>query len=171
MASLMEELIVTLEHEEQVYVELLPVVEQKAKVIIENDLLKLEELTIREQEFADQIASLEHSRNVIIKNIAIVMNKKAEELSLKEIIAMLPKQPVEQEKLSKLHDSLIEKLGRLKDANSQNKELLEQSLDMIQFSMNVIQSDRIAPVNNYNSAASTQDIPMCGKLSAFDAKQ
>ncbi len=170
MASLIEELIDTLGREDQIYEELLPVVERKAQVIIKNDLEELQNITSVEQDYLDQISGLEHNRTKIISNIAIVMNKKVENLNLKAIVAMLEKQPVEQEKLGKLHDSLITKLGRLKEFNLQNKMLIEQSLEMIQFSMNVIQSDRVAPVNNYNRAASTQDIPL-SQTGMFDAKQ
>ena len=170
MASLIEELIETLEQEEKIYVELLPVVEKKAQIIIKNDLEQLQYITTAEQEYVDKITGLEHNRSKIISNIAIVMNKKAENLNLKAIVAMLEKQPAEQERLSKIHDSLTQKLGRLKDVNLQNKLLLEQSLEMIEFSMNVMQSDRMAPVNNYNREASTQDIPL-SQRGMFDAKQ
>lgn len=170
MASLIEELIETLEKEDKVYEELLPVVEKKAQVIIKNDLEELQRVTTAEQDYVDLITSLEHNRNKIISNIGIVMSRKPEDLNLKAIVAMLEKQPAEQEKLGRLHDSLIKKLGRLKDLNMQNKALIEQSLEMIEFSMNVIQSDRVAPVNNYDRAASTQDIPM-SQRGMFDAKQ
>lgn len=170
MASLIEELIETLQKENEVYEELLPVVEQKAQVIIKNDLQKLQDITTAEQDYVDVITSLEHNRNKIVSNIAIVMNKKMDNLNLKAIVAMLDKQPAEQEQLSRLHDSLIEKLSRLKEVNSQNRVLIEQSLEMIEFNMNLIQSDRVAPVNNYNRTASTQDIPM-NQNGMFDAKQ
>lgn len=170
MASLIEELIDTLEKEEKLYEELLPVVEQKTQIIINNDLEQLQCITTVEQDFVDKITNVEHNRNKIISNIAIVMNKKVQELNLKSIVAMLEKQPAQQEQLSKLHDSLLQKLGRLKELNMQNKVLLEQSLEMIEFSMNIMQSDRVAPVNNYNKTAFTQDIPM-SNTGMFDAKQ
>ena len=138
MASLIEELIETLEKEDNIYEELLPVVEKKAQIIIKNDLEELQHITAVEQNFIDQITGLEHNRNKIISNIAIVMYRKVESLNLKAIVAMLENQPAEQEKLGNLHDSLIKKLGRLKDFNLQNKALIEQSLEMIEFSMNVI---------------------------------
>lgn len=170
MASLIEELIETLEEEEKVYEELLPVVEKKAQVIIRNDLEELQYITTAEQNFMDQITVHEYNRNKIISNIAIVMNRSTENLNLKAIVAMLEKQPAEQEKLGKLHDSLIRKLSRLKELNLQNRAMIEQSLELIEFSMNVIQSDRVAPVNNYNRAAATQDIPV-SQAGMFDAKQ
>lgn len=170
MASLIEELIETLDKEDKLYEELLPVVEQKAQIIIKNDLEQLQHITAMEQGFIDKITTLEHNRNKIISNIAIVMSKKIENLNLKAIVAMLDKQPMEQERLSRLHDSLSGKLIILKDLNLQNQVLLEQSLEMIEFSMNVMQSDRVAPVNNYNKTAFTQDIPMT-QSGMFDAKQ
>ena len=50
MASLMEELIATLQNEMAAYQEMLPVAEEKTYAIISNDLQKLQQITDLEQE-------------------------------------------------------------------------------------------------------------------------
>ena len=76
MASLMEELIATLHQEDTAYQELLPVVEQKTKAIIANDLKQVQAITEQEQEAIGRIVMLERKRMEVIKNIGIVLNKR-----------------------------------------------------------------------------------------------
>lgn len=170
MASLIEELIETLTEEELLYKELLPVAEEKTKIIIENNLEELQRITTIEQEFVDKIAVLENQRQKTISNIGIVMSQDVKNLTLTNLSAMLKNQPKEQEALNKLHDGLKDVLERIREVNVQNKSLIEQSLEMIEFNMNVMQSERVAPVNNYNRTAATMDIPF-SQRGMFDAKQ
>lgn len=170
MASLIEELVGTLSREQELYQKLLPLAEEKTRVIVRNDLERLQEITSQEQEFVDEITSLEHKRKSNVANIAIVMSRKAEELNISVIAEMLKTQPEQHDELCRLHDGLTKLLKRLKEINEQNQALIEQSLEMIQFNMNVLQSDRVAPVNNYTSRAATMDIPM-SQHGSFDTKQ
>ena len=90
---------------------------------------------------------------------------------MKAIIKMIGKQPNEQKKLSAIHDELSETLRRLVAINDRNKELINQSLEMIEFNMNLIQSTRMAPgVNNYTRSAGETDI-RSARTGMFDAKQ
>ena len=170
MASLIEELIGTLEKEEAIYKELIPVVEKKTKVIIKNNLRELEEITAKEQETVDRITALEHKREEVVRNIEVVLSKKPGSLDLKAIIQILHKQPKEQKKLSDLREKLKAEVSRLADINVQNQALIKESLDIIEFNMNLIQSTRMSPGNNYTRGAETAD--MLGMHQGmFDAKQ
>ena len=169
MASLIEELITTLETETAIYGELIPVAEKKTRIIIENDLKALQAVTAKEQEAVDKITALENKREEVVKNIEIV-NKKPGSLNLKEIIRILGKQPKEQKKLAEIRTKLKAEVARLADINVQNQALIQESLDMIEFNMNLIQSTRMSPGNNYTRGAETAD--MLGMHSGlFDAKQ
>ncbi len=171
MASLTEELILILQNEMDTYESLLPIVEKKTRIIVNNDLQTLREITDKEQITVERIQSLERKREEIIKNMATVMNKKPNELNLKTLIKLLDKRPDEQLKLSRLHDSLTGIIRRLQVINDRNSSLIKQSLEMIEFNMNLIQSTRMAPGNsNYTRGAShfeMQDI----RTGMFDAKQ
>lgn len=170
MASLIEELITTLEKENEIYKELIPIAEKKTRVIIKNDLEALREITKNEQDAVDRITALEGKREEVVTNIGIVLNQKAEELNLKKIIKILKKQPEEQQKLSRLRDSLKASVNRLSQINAQNKVLIDESLEMIEFNMNLIQSTRMSPGNNYDRGAQTTNTPLVSN-GRFDARQ
>lgn len=170
MASLMEELIMTLEKEDAVYKELIPIAEKKTRVIIKNDLEALREITKSEQDAVDRITALENKREEVVTNIGIVLNQKPEELNLKKIIRILKKQPKEQQRLSELRDSLKANVNRLSQINVQNKALIDESLEMIEFNMNLIQSTRMSPGNNYDRGAQTTNTPLVSN-GRFDARQ
>ena len=154
MASLIEELIATLNQENEIYESLIPINEKKTKVIINNDLEALQEITKTEQEMVQKISALEAKRQEVIINIGTVINRNPGTLTLKNLIRLLEKQPKEQEQLSIIHDKLQKIVHRLTEINHQNQSLIEQSLEMIEFNMNFIQSTRMSPGNNYNKNAS-----------------
>ena len=171
MASLIEELISTLEQEKDIYEALVPISERKTRVIIESDLDALQSITAQEQEAVDRINALEHKRAGVIVNIGTVLNRNPGSLSLTNLVKLLDKQPEEQKVLSELHYNLKETIQRLVDINNQNKSLIEQSLEMIEFNMNFIQSTRMSPGNNnYTKSAVTMDTP-AEQPKMFDAKQ
>ena len=171
MASLIEELIDVLEQEYEIYKELIPVAETKTRIIVKNDLISLQEITDREQLTVDRINTLEHKRETVMLNIKTVINRKSNDFNLKNLIDLLDKQPKEQKALTILHDSLQSTIHRLVEINNHNKSLIQQSLEMIEFNMNFIQSTRMSPGNNtYTRSASRYDASMRG-TGMFDAKQ
>ena len=170
MASLMEELIATLQKETEAYQELLPVVQQKTQAIISNDLKKVQEITELEQAAISSVNGLERKRTEIMNNIGIVLNKKVSDLTLPKLIKLLDRQPQEQQKLAEIHKELTTVLKRVAEVNGHNKNLIEQSLEMISYNMNLLQSTRIVPGNNYTKSAGQWDMT-ASQTGMFDAKQ
>lgn len=171
MASLIEELITVLRSEDEIYQKLIPIEETKTKTIIKNDLQALQEITEQEQRVVEKINALERKRQEVIVNIGTVTNRKPETLNIKTISEFLKKQPKEYKELCSVHDSLKKTLKRLVQVNNQNKSLIEQSLEMIEFNMNLIQSTRMSPgTNNYTKTA-VQWEPEVAPTGMFDAKQ
>lgn len=171
MASLIENLIIVLKDEYTVYQELLPVAMEKTKIIVKNDLAALQAITGIEQTAVDRIHILEQKREDIMTNIRTVVGKKADGMNLTNLVQLLDKQPKEQRELSQLRDKLHDMIKRLSEVNHQNGLLIQQSLDMIEFNMNFIQSTRLVPGNNnYTKGASAYDGQSYGK-GLFDAKQ
>jgi flagellar biosynthesis/type III secretory pathway chaperone len=171
VASLIDELIDVLEKEYVVYQQLIPIAEEKTQVIVKNDLTSLQEITGKEQIAVDRINALEHKREGIMINIRTVINRKAGDFNLKTLIGLMEKQPKEQKALSIIHDNLKSTIQRLVEVNGRNKSLIQQSLDMIEFNMNFIQSTRMSPGNNtYTKGASQYDAQASG-TGMFDAKQ
>lgn len=170
MASLMEELTATLEKEEEVYKGLLPVAEEKTQAIVENNLERLQAITEKEQEAIDKVTALEHRREEVVFNIGTVLNRDPKTLTLTNLIQLMGKQPDDQKKLQELHSRLQDVVKKLVTLNDRNQMLIRQSLDMIEFNMNLLQSTRIVPGNNYTRNASEWDGGAM-QTGMFDAKQ
>lgn len=171
MASLIDELIGILNEETQIYNQLIPVAEEKTLIIVKNDLILLQEITGKEQSIIDQVSSLERKREEVMVNIKTVINHKSENLNLKLLVQLLVKQPKEQKALSVLRDNLNGTIQRLVEVNNRNKLLIQQSLEMIEFNMNFIQSTRMSPGNNTYTKGATQYDAQSSGTGMFDAKQ
>ena len=169
MASLIEELIMVLGDEEKIYSEIIPIAEKKTQIIVNNDLQSLTGITEEEQELVGKISKLERKRQEVIRNIGIVMNKKESELNFITIIELLNGQEKEQEELRRLHDKLKATIEMLAVLNERNQLLIKQSLEMIDFDINLLQSLRTSPgVGQYNIAS---EVEMQGiENGMFDAK-
>ena len=171
MASLMEELIDTLDKEDRLYADLIPIQEEKIRAIIANDLDSLSRLQGQEQVLVDQVGNLENKRLHVTEDIATVLGIKPEEMNLEKLVNKLNNQPKEKETLEKLHDRLKQTMGRLQELNLQNKKILTEALEMVEFNMNVIRSTRMSSgSSNYSSNAAQVDYGDYG-AGMFDAKQ
>ncbi len=171
MASLIEELIDTLDREEKLYANLIPVQEEKIRAIIANDLDALGRLSGSEQKLVDEVTNLENKRIRVSDDIATVLGKRPGSMNLEQIVQALKNQPEEQKTLKNLHDRLRRTMARLQELNVQNKALLQEALEMVEFNMNVIRSTRMSSgSSNYSNTAAQVDMLDMG-AGMFDAKQ
>lgn len=171
MASLMEELITTLNEEDVVYRQLIPIEQDKTRAIIANDLKALEEITAKEHELVDRTSALEGKRERIAVDIATVLGLNPKTINLNEITEALKKQPKDQEELQKVHGRLRRTVMQLQEINTQNKELLKESMDMLEFNMNVIRSTRMSSGSSNYSSDASEIAGMAPQHGMFDAKQ
>lgn len=171
MASLMEDLVETLDRECTEYEGLLDISRCKTPIIIKGDLEQLQKITDDEQERVGRITHYDHKRTVAMKDIATVLGKDASNMKLSDLIDTLGKRPAEQQRLAELHDRLKNTVRELKRVNEQNGELLRNSLEMVEFEVNLFQASRTAPETaNYNRGAYNAGSTM-GVTHGFDAKQ
>ena len=172
MASLMEVLIDVLEQENQEYEKLLSLSMRKTSVIVSEDLTELTRITDEEQIIVGRINRLDHQRNEAVNDIADVLNKDVDKLKIVDLIRMLSARPEEQEKLAIVFDKLRENVRGVKRANEQNRELIKDALELVQFNMNVLQSMNKAPESaNYNRGAYNTGDMIGTSHMTFDAKQ
>ena len=169
MASLIEELIMVLGEEERIYSEIIPLAEKKTRIIVKNDLQSLTSITEEEQALVSRISKLEKKRQEVIRNIGVVMNKKESELNFLSIINLIRGQEREQQELRVIQDKLKSTISLLAMLNERNQMLIKQSLEMIDFDMNLLQSLRTSPgVGQYNTSS---EVELQGENSGmFDAK-
>ena len=170
MASLMEELLQVLKEEEQQYGTLIDLNDVKREAIIKADIGTLEEVTVKEQEAASALLNLSNRRGRVLNDMATVLGKDAEEMTINKMIGYLESQPKEQQQLTEQRDRLLEAGTRMRIMNQQNESLLKQALEMVEFDLTLLRSMRQAPETaNYDrNAYNTGDL-LGG--SAFDAKQ
>lgn len=171
MASLMEELITTLDAEEILYRQLIPIEEDKTRAVIANDLESLQDIAVREHDLVDQTSAMEQKRERIAVDIATVLGKDPKTITLEQIAEALKNQPEDQKKLQVIHDRLKKTVARLQELNEQNKLLLKEAMEMVEFNMNVIRSTRMSSgSSNYSSSAAEVE-GMAPQHGIFDAKQ
>lgn len=172
MASLMENLIDVLRKENSEYEGLLELSQKKTPVIISGNLEELQKITDDEQEMVSRIANLEKKRVEVTADIANVLNKDVKTLKLTDLIAMLSARPEEQKTLTEIHDKLQASVRGLQRVNEQNRELLNNALEMVEFEMNLLQAMKAAPETaNYNRGAYNTGNTMGVASKGFDAKQ
>lgn len=171
MASLIENLINVLEKENHEYNQLLSLSLDKTSVIVSDDIEKLQLIVAEEQNIIELINKLEKIREENIKDIANVLNIPQHEFKLDNLIKMLEKQPKEQEELSKVRNAFKRTMKKLVKINDNNKVLLQESINMIEFELNLSRNAMLAPETaNYSKQAynTTGQNLMAG---SFDAKQ
>lgn len=145
MASLIENLIVGLNEEYAVYEKLLEVSMEKTSSIVSNNLDRLKNTTDKEQALVDTITSYEVKRNNTMANIASVLNKNASELKISDIVNFLEGQPEFQEPLMEINEKLAKVAKKLKEINAHNQNLIQESLAMIEYNINLLQNLNRAP--------------------------
>ena len=171
MASLIETLIETLEEESVLYEALTKESMAKTPIIVANDLEKLTKANAEEQKIVNEITAVSHRRNQALTEIATVMGKDAKTITVSEVIKMMEKQPEFQHPLIIVRDKMLKQVEELKQISVHNRDLLQQSLEMTEYSINLIQSMNQAPETaNYNKN-SYSGMAFGGNHSSFDAKQ
>jgi len=167
----MENLIAVLDEECTEYEGLLEISQRKTPVIVSGNLENLQKITDEEQEMVIRINALERRRKEATEDIAMVLNKDVTVITLTNLIDMLAERPVEQAKLTVLHDRLGKTVRELKRVNEQNGSLLKDALEMVEFEINMLQASKAAPETaNYNKGAYSAGSTM-GVSHGFDAKQ
>lgn len=172
MASLMENLIEVLNNESQEYDQLLELSTKKTPVLVAGNLEELARITDEEQLVVSRITHLERKRQEVFADIANVINRDVKILLIPDLIEILAQRPEEQQKLAKVHDRLRTVVYEVKRVNDQNRILIQNSLEMIDYDLNMLQSMKSAPETaNYNRGAYNTGAQMGVETSAFDAKQ
>ena len=170
MASLMEELIDVLEKEEEQYKGLIELGEEKREAIIKADINVLEQITAKEGDVASALQNIAKRRTRVLTDMATVLGKEPQDITITKLIGYLATQPQEQQKLAQMKERLLSTGSKMRRVNEQNEVLLKQALEMVEFDLTLLRSMRQAPETaNYNRRAyNTGDLLGGG---GFDAKQ
>lgn len=168
----MENLIDVLQAESQEYEILLELSTRKTPVIVAGNLEELAKITDEEQTVVGRITHLENKRREVFADIANVINRDVKTLLLSDLIEILGKRPKEQQELANVHDRLKRVVHEVKRVNGQNRVLIQNSLEMIEYDLNMLQAMKTAPETaNYNRGAYNTGATIGLDQGSFDAKQ
>ncbi|MCI5934726.1 MAG: flagellar protein FlgN [Lachnospiraceae bacterium] len=170
MASLMDDLVLVLESEVEQYKKLVALSEAMRDALVISDVSAVEQITADQESVANDLQALEGQRVRIMNDMALVLNRKPEELKVSALEESIGHQPQLQERLRNVRMELTKTMEELKRRNQSNQALLRQSMELLEFDLNLFRSMRQAPETaNYNkSAYNTGDL--LGSR-GFDAKQ
>ena len=166
----MEELLGVLRQEKQGYINLTELSEEKRVCIIKGDVDTLDAISEKEQKETSDLKNLENKRVNILKDMAVVLGKDGEDITISAMIEMLERQPSEQAKLIQAKDELVAQASQMQIANQQNEILLRHAMEMVEFDLTLLKSLKQAPETaNYDKNAYNTGEILGG--SGFDTKQ
>lgn len=164
MSQLSEQLSRILEREQVIYEEVLDLAEKKKRIIIDGKLKELEDITRRETEIVGILIKLENLRSQTSEQLAAEKGIR-ELVSMRDLLPLLD--PKDQLYISALQAQLKGTIASLQNVNELNGKLLKQSLELVDFNLNLIST--IGSVSSgYTAEASEKGQPIRSGL--FDAK-
>lgn len=171
MAGLIDELMDTLDKENDEYQKLLELAKSKTEIIVKGDIEALQKITEQEQLIGDRVNPLEKKRIEYTKDIATVINRPVETLTLTRMMELMESQPVVKNRLSELHDKLQATVRELMRTNDLNQALLRESLELVNFDITLLNSMKQAPLTaNYDKSAYNTEQHLISR-GAFDTRQ
>ena len=164
MAGLIDELMNTLEKENEEYQVLLKLSQEKTGIIIRNDVNALQKLVEQEQ-------LVEKKRVEYTKDIATVINRPEESLTLTRLMELMDSQPAVKKRLGEIHDKLHNTMAQMVKINDMNQGLLKEALELVNFDITLMNSMKQAPITaNYDSRAANTEEHIISRA-AFDTRQ
>lgn len=159
-----KDLLDILTQEAVIYEELREISAKKKDIIIKNKIQELDSLVKLEQSMILQIARLEDHREGITESLATQMGKSPEAVTVSELTAYLAGE--QGEKLEACRRHILDVLEDLKSNNELNAKLINDSLEYIDFSINIF-AGAAEQNNNYSSSG---QVNASKKRNLFDVK-
>ena len=184
MASLIDCLIEDLTNENDGYEKLLSLSNEKTSAIVSGNIEKLQEIFTREQKLIEEVDVYEKKRQEIenyfkepfetdgedVKDICNVLRLPYEEIKVEHIVQILEKKAKEHDALQNIYLKLKRTLSQLTAANENNKLLLKESMDMIQFELDLARNSVLKPQTGNYGRTAYEEQEITG-ATGFDAKQ
>ena len=164
-AGLARTLTEVLNQENEIYEALSKISSNKTDLIVGGKVNDLESIVKLEQSLVIKISKLEDEREKIVVKLSNLLGKNPEEVTISEIAAQLGKN--ESAKLKACQEKMLKNINNLKNANEINAKLIKNSLEYIDFSINMMTSiDSVT--NSYSSSGHSGNTK---KRNLFDVKR
>ena len=158
MAGLITDLIETLQGQTELFKQVIALSEDKKNFIIKNDIENLREIVKQENQIVPKALKGDKTRERLMKDISTVLNTNHDELtfaSLAELISGQPEHPAFVQAAKDFELAAQE----MKEQNDNNKLLLQDALDYIEFNMNIIHSSIEAQPAGYGDLLDNTNEP------------
>lgn len=159
-----KKLIDVLNKESSIYEGILKLSRQKTDVIVQGKVNELEGITRAEQTMILQLGKLEEERETLVSEYAEQLGIKPEDITVSELEKLLPKE--QSKELKTCSNKMTGLINDLRDANGMNSKLIKNSLDYIDFSVNVL-SNAGSSGDIYGKSGQSNDVK---KRNFFDMK-
>jgi predicted AAA+ superfamily ATPase len=137
-----------LEQENAIYQDILEMSKNKTDIIIEGRVSELESIIKLEQNLIVQLGKLEDVRETLVSEISSHLKIPIQELKLSDLINYADKK--EADKLKNCQKRMSFSLKDLMNVNELNSNLIKNSLEYIDFSINILSKPDIG-INNYGN--------------------
>ncbi len=163
MSKMIDQLILALKKEQEIYDEIIVLSKEKQTAIVNNDLTEIQKIMEKEKTYSISLVKLEQIRSKML-------NQLVKEYDLVEINALTDLYPFmtdhEVRNIDGIKTRLMNTVKILGQKNDLNRQLLEQSIEQVQFDLNLITMVGDGSVN-YEHDANDTDVE---RKSIFDRK-
>lgn len=163
MSKLVEQLILVLNKEKEIYDDIILMSNEKQDSILKNKIKNLEQIVKKEKTYSISLIKLEEIRSKLIDQLVTEYNL-VEISVLSDLYPYMSKS--EFTKLDSIKNKILNTVKVLSDRNVTNKKLIEQSLEQITFDFNLF---TMVGDGNVNYAGDADDMDVERK-SIFDKK-
>lgn len=162
--ELLDQLIDLLETEYNLHEEVLKISQKKTDIIIGGKVSELEGVVKLEQSFVAQESKINIKKEELVSQLSNETSLKEETWNVSELIKL--SSPQQREKLKAYQVRMTNLIDQLNQSNQLNAKLIGNSLEFIEFSLNLVSSADVAG-NNYGNKGDTLDKE---KKNLFDMK-
>lgn len=148
------ELIGIIAEQAGIYNDILKISRDKTDIIVKGKVNDLDNITKLEQSLVIRLGKLEAKREELVREISMEFDINPEEVTVSDIAERLDGKQAE--KLMECKDSLALSLKELRETNELNSKLIKNSLDFINFSINLYSSISTGD-NNYGKTGEVND--------------
>lgn len=159
-----DRLIELLENQKMIYTGLLDVAKKKTTVLVEAKVQELDNITKVEQALVLNMAKLEEAFGSVLLSLKQDFSINDNEINITTIMNHLSDD--NSTKTKALRNDIIEIINRLNQLNEHNSHLIKNSLDYINFSINLFSNSKSGTSGGYHQSG---DIQMDAR-SIFDKK-
>lgn len=163
MSKLVEQLLLVLNKEQEIYDEIINMSNDKQDAIVKNEIKKLEKIISKEKTYSISLVKLEEIRSKVIDGLL----KEYDLIEINTLTDLYPHMSSgELKKVQNVKSKLFNSVNILSEKNKLNKRLIEQSLEQIDVEFNLLTMVGDGSVN-YANNADDMDVE---RKSIFDRK-